>query len=115
MISLADLELSAWFCEHKISHSGWRIADVDHYMQGNSFFRNSYALEEFEVKVQRTYPEPRNFEEDDEEIEKIAADLLRQRSLIEPNSNMPRKKTIQNPLEDIAEDRSRSAEEDATA
>lgn len=37
-MALYELTTDEWIRHNRINHSGWRIADVDNYMQGNPYF-----------------------------------------------------------------------------
>ncbi len=76
-MALIDNNLEDFFKLNKISMSNWRIADVDHYMRGNSFFNRlvsetdwhtdvekilgTHASRQFEVKDIETQKEVLNF------------------------------------------------------
>jgi hypothetical protein len=52
-MALIDTGLKDYFMLNKISMSNWRIADVDHFMRGNSFFNRMIAETEWYSDVEK--------------------------------------------------------------
>ena len=50
-LALIDTGLSDFFKLNKISMSNWRIADVDHFMRGNSFFNRLVSETDWQADV----------------------------------------------------------------
>jgi len=52
-MALIDTNLSDFFKLNKISMSNWRIADVDHFMRGNSFFNRLISETDWHSDVEK--------------------------------------------------------------
>jgi hypothetical protein len=52
-MALIDTSLADFFNLNKISMSNWRIADVDHFMRGNSFFNRLVAETDWHSAVEK--------------------------------------------------------------